>query len=165
MKVNRCDDFVFECKQGLRANPSATLVLPGVVVQGERVVRKTTFTIVNKQQDANCPRWFNGLQVFVAVLTLFLRFSPAESLLAQWTTITGRKGWFNWRWTTMTRGIIHSRRNLMPPSTAKQFSLPAHEKGCETRFFFVSSKENPREQSAETNAFLLRPVKRAAIWE
>lgn len=56
MKVNRCDDFVFECKQGLQSNPSASLVLQGVVVQGERVVKKTTFSIVNKQQDVSCPR-------------------------------------------------------------------------------------------------------------
>lgn len=27
MKVNRCDDFVFECKQGLAADPFAGLVL------------------------------------------------------------------------------------------------------------------------------------------
>lgn len=75
MKVNRCDDFVFERKQGLRADPSATLVLQ--VVPG-RVVKKTTFPIVNKQQDTNCPRRVNGLQVCAAFLTLFLRFPPGR---------------------------------------------------------------------------------------
>lgn len=82
----------------------------------------------------NCPRWFNGLQVCVAVLTLFLRFPPGRITSRVMDNNAGRKGWFNWRWTTMTRRIIHSRRNLMPPSAVKQFSLPRTGKDAKPVF-------------------------------